>query len=220
MTKTNIFSILSLVFAFLFFPLGLIFGIIALIQIKKTGEQGKGSDATGIDSWQRSRHYEMRIGESNMPYAKADIIVDTDNKMVYGHVLRIKPRHDVIGAESIFKRMKYKHILVLGDKGYDSEPLHRVAEQEGFLLYAPPRDSSRKSPRGKHRKRCARYPPDGKGMRSIVESVIRSLKSRSVSLKSRLHYMKKREFAWKILSYNIELFAQLINQLHWLINSA
>lgn len=110
-------------------------------------------DATGIDSWQGSRHYERRIGEAHMPYAKANIIVDTDNKLIYGHVLRMKPRHDVIGAESIFKNMKYKHVLVLGDKGYDSELLHKIAEQGGFLLYAPPRNSSRKSPRGKHRKR-------------------------------------------------------------------
>ena len=36
------FSILAIIFAFLFFPLGIIFGIIALIQIKKTGEHGKG----------------------------------------------------------------------------------------------------------------------------------------------------------------------------------
>ena len=38
----NIFAILSIIFTFLFFPLGLIFGIIALVQIKKTGENGKG----------------------------------------------------------------------------------------------------------------------------------------------------------------------------------
>ena len=40
--KYNLFSILAIIFAFVSFPLGLIFAIIALVQIKKTGEKGKG----------------------------------------------------------------------------------------------------------------------------------------------------------------------------------
>ncbi len=40
--KYNIFSILSIIFTFVIYPLGLIFGIIALSQIKKSGEKGKG----------------------------------------------------------------------------------------------------------------------------------------------------------------------------------
>lgn len=192
--------------------------------IEKSVEQESPSlmaiDATGIDSWQRSRHYEKRIGESNMQFAKADILVDTDNKLIYGHMLKMKPRHDVVGAKSIFKRMKHKHVLVLGDKGYDSEPLHKIAEQEGFLLWAPVRNMSPSPPKGKHRKRCAKHPPNRKGMRSIAESVIRSLKSRLPSLRSRTHYMKKREFAWHILTYNLEVFAHLINQLRWMIKSS
>lgn len=50
MTKlhTNTYAILSLVFAFVFFPLGLIFGIIALSQIKKTNEDGRGLAIAGI----------------------------------------------------------------------------------------------------------------------------------------------------------------------------
>lgn len=46
--QTNLFAILSLVFAFLFFPLGLIFGGVALRQIKKTKEEGKGLAIAGI----------------------------------------------------------------------------------------------------------------------------------------------------------------------------
>jgi len=39
----NVFAILSIIFAFVlwFFPIGIIFGIISLVQIKKTGEKGK-----------------------------------------------------------------------------------------------------------------------------------------------------------------------------------
>jgi len=47
-TKTNIYAILSLIFSFVFFPLGLAFGVIGLYQIKRTHEHGKGLAAAGI----------------------------------------------------------------------------------------------------------------------------------------------------------------------------
>jgi|SRR3989344_1637668 len=47
-SKTNVMAILSLIFAFLFFPLGFIFGIIALVQIKKSNESGQGLAISGI----------------------------------------------------------------------------------------------------------------------------------------------------------------------------
>ena len=46
--KHNVFAILSLIFAFLLPPLGVVFGFVALSQIKKTGEQGKGLAIAGI----------------------------------------------------------------------------------------------------------------------------------------------------------------------------
>ena len=47
-SKTNTMAILSLVFSFVFNLLGLVFGIVALGQIKKTGESGKGLAIAGI----------------------------------------------------------------------------------------------------------------------------------------------------------------------------
>jgi hypothetical protein len=47
-TKTNTMAIMSLVFSFIFNLLGLVFGIIALGQIKKTGESGRGLAIAGI----------------------------------------------------------------------------------------------------------------------------------------------------------------------------
>jgi len=160
-------------------------------------------DATGFDSWQRSRHYEKRIGASPMPYAKADILVDTEEKLIYDFVLRMKPRHDTLGASTILKRCKHKNFLLLADKGYDSEPLHELVIASGNTLYAPVRKSARTRPRGRHRRRCAcghkHY-----HQRNIVESINFSLKSRFRSLRSKKHHMKKREFGWKLLTYNLE----------------
>lgn len=46
--RTNTMAILSLVFAFILAPLGIVFGAIGLNQIKKTGEEGKGLAIAGL----------------------------------------------------------------------------------------------------------------------------------------------------------------------------
>lgn len=47
--QTNVFAILSLIFAFVFTPLGLVFGIIALSQIKQDPRQeGHGLALAGV----------------------------------------------------------------------------------------------------------------------------------------------------------------------------
>jgi hypothetical protein len=160
-------------------------------------------DATGIDSWRRSRHYERRIGEPYMPYAKADLLVDTKTKIIHDFVLRIKPRHDVLGAATIIKRLGSKNVTILADRGYDSEPLHRLTIQSGNTLFAPIRDFNVKKPKGKNRRRCAEGNPLY-SMRNIVESVNHALKARLGALRSKKHFNKKREFAWHIIIYNIQ----------------
>jgi Domain of unknown function (DUF4190) len=45
---TNAMAIVSLVLAFLFWPLTIIFGHIALYQIRRTGERGRGLAITGL----------------------------------------------------------------------------------------------------------------------------------------------------------------------------
>ena len=164
-------------------------------------------DATGIDSWQRSRHYERRVfeGKQHMPYAKLGILIDTKTMLIHDHVLRIKPRHDTIGAKTMLSRMNVKKVKILGDKGYDSEKLHEITFSKGNIFYAPVRKSSRKLPRGKHRKRCFKG-DDDYSRRNTVESTFHSLKFTRIScLRSKKHHMKKREMAWCILVYNLEV---------------
>ncbi|MDG4785261.1 DUF4190 domain-containing protein [Micromonospora sp. WMMD1102] len=45
---TNVMAILSLIFAFVFSPLGIVFGVIAKRQIQQTGEQGSGLAKAGF----------------------------------------------------------------------------------------------------------------------------------------------------------------------------
>ncbi|MBR9702756.1 transposase, partial [Candidatus Woesearchaeota archaeon] len=169
-------------------------------------------DATGFDSWQRSRHYEKRLRdfglrEKYQPYAKVDLLVDTRTRIIHDWVLRVKPRHDTLGAKTMIKRFKQQNVLILADRGYDSEPLHEEAFASGNLLYAPTRDFKVKKVRGRHRRRCSQG-LECYHQRNIVESINFSLKSRFRSLRSKLHYMKKREFGWKIITYNLEKLSQ------------
>ncbi len=178
-------------------------------------------DATGFDSFNRSRHYEKRlrdfgVNNSKMPFAKVDLLVDTKNKLVYDFVLRTKPRHDTLGAASMIKRLKTKGVLILVDRGYDSEPLHELVAKGGNLMYAPTRNFHVKKVGGKHRRRCALGHPQY-FQRNIVESINFSLKSRFRSLRSKKHYMKKREFAWQIITYNLEKLSQNSKALLYLL---
>ena len=160
-------------------------------------------DATGIDSWKRSRHYAWRIGDTYLPYVKLDALVDVDTKVILDYNIRVKPRHDVVGAASIFKRTRLKDTLILADRGYDSEPLHIIAREKGNAMYAPPRKWSKKRPKGRFRRKCVEKHQDY-GMRNISESVFHTLKAVHVSaLRSRISFMKKRELAWNIMIYNM-----------------
>lgn len=178
-------------------------------------------DSTGFDGWQRSRHYEKRLRQfgvhkKHYPFVKVDLFIDTENKLVHDWVLRLKPRHDTLGASTMIKRFKQKNVLILADRGYDSEPLHEIVFDSGNLMYAPTRDFKVKRPGGRHRKRCSQRLEEYH-QRNIVESINFSLKSRFRSLRSKLHHMKKREFGWKIITYDLEKLSQRANSLLKLI---
>lgn len=169
-------------------------------------------DGTGFDSWQRSRHYEKRIGEVQappMPYAKVSLFVDVKSQMILDFDMVLHHEHDVKGAERIFKRNCFENIFGLGDKGYDSEPLHEIARANGIIFYAPVRKTDKKSskkkkPNGKYRRQCMN-PPDFAGMRSIVETINSVLKRTQISsLRSKKPKMKKREFGWQAVVYNLK----------------
>lgn len=176
-------------------------------------------DGTGIDSWQRSRHYEKRVGEvslPHMPYAKSDLFIDVKTQMILDFNIITHREHDVIGAERIFKRNKIKNIIGLGDKGYDSEHLHEVARKNGIIFYAPLRKMDKRSlkqrPRGKYRKECIKL-PEFIGMRSINETINSVLKRTQISaLKSKKSYMKQREFGWHIILYNLKRIIKLSSE--------
>ena len=170
-------------------------------------------DGTGIDAWQRSRHYEKRCKEleplTPMTYAKAGIFIDVKTQIILDWDLVMSRQHDVKIAEKIFKRNDLKDIDGLGDKGFDSEPLHEIARANGIIFYAPVRKMNKraykdKKPSGKYRRQCI-VMPEFSCMRSINETVNSVLKRTQIqSLRSKKHFMREREFGWQIVYYNLK----------------
>ena len=172
-------------------------------------------DSTGFDSWQRSRHYEKRLEKIQnlkpMAYAKGSLFIDVKTLSILDFDLTLTHRHDAKIAEKIFKRNKIKNIFGLGDKAFDSEHLHEVARENGINFYAPVRKKDKKAfqnklPKGFYRRQCKENPPDFKGQRSKNETVNSVLKRKQINfLRSKLSFMKKREFGWHIILFNLKI---------------
>lgn len=173
-------------------------------------------DSTGIDAWQRSRHYEKRCKKFKkkklppMNFAKTSLFIDVKSHIILDWDLVMSREHDVKIAERIFRRNSLRGIRGLGDKGFDSEPLHEIARENGIEFFAPVRKTNkrslkRKKPKGFHRRQCKEKPPEDKGMRSLVESLNFVLKKTQInSLRSKKHFMRERELGWHIILYNIK----------------
>lgn len=165
-------------------------------------------DGTGFDSFHRSRHYEKRVGLTKMPYAKADLFVDCSTKKIIDFSLVNKHQHDIVAARQFVKRNNLENVKILCDGAYDCEDLHQSVFDKGGRLYAPVRKRNKRSlkrfPKGRFRKSCLEL-PKFMGQRSIVEAINAVLKRRFIiSLRSKIGFMKKKEFAWAIVVYNLD----------------
>lgn len=165
-------------------------------------------DGTGIDSRQRSRHYEKRIGNPVMPFVKFDVFIDVKRRKIIDFTINSNRKHDVKCAEKMFKRNNLENTEILGDGAYDCEWLHELVRNKKGKLHAPVRKmnkrSLRKNPKGRYRKLCLNL-PDFMGQRSIVENVFFVLKHTQISsLKSRREDMKHRELGWNVIVYNLK----------------
>jgi hypothetical protein len=169
-------------------------------------------DGTGVDSWQRSRHYEKRVGEVSiqyMPYAKIDLFADVETKKIIDFSIVCRRQHDIIATENMMKRNKLKEMIILGDGGFDCERLHELIRDKGGKLFAPVRKRNKRSlkqrPKGKYRRECLIL-PEFMGQRSIIESINHSLKQKQINyLRSKKVFMKQREFGWQVICYNLRM---------------
>ncbi len=166
-------------------------------------------DGSGIDADHKTTYYKHRIRfEPKSPWHKLDIICDVQgSKQIIDFSFLVKNQHDSKVANKLFKRLKVRKSVLVADKGYFSfDHLENLKEKDIDLIFPPKNYGKTKHNIVKHCKIKQKYHKNKElyNKRNNVESVFSSLKRvQGLNIRSRTHFMKKREIAWNILWYNI-----------------
>ena len=172
-------------------------------------------DSTGIDANHASKHYEKRIGRDHRNYLKLSILGQVEKP----HLIEdfaCEPSHisDVRQAKPIANRLG-KNKIVFADKAYDAEWLMELLEKKGSELYCPIRKSSRNRPKGRLRRKLfdnfdKKFYNKG---RNPIELMMFLLKHQGLVIRSKKVCNQIKEMAWKILAYNIDRMARVLQLL-------
>ena len=167
-------------------------------------------DGTGLSKSKPSQHYIQRI-DGYQKFSKGfhfSIIVDDKSKIVS---LRIRKRysHDIKDAKYLAKRMPFKPKIILMDKGYDSEKLHRYFVKNDIWSIAPVKKNWAK---GQLRKKLKEnFPKEIYCKRNRVESVFHALKQKyGSSVSSKKIESARSEVYCRAILHNISF---IINRL-------
>ena len=131
-------------------------------------------DGTGLSKTKASDHYINRI-DGKRPFCKGyhlSILVGEDSKILN---LRIRKKycHDMKDVKYLLKNLKNNPKIILMDKGYDSEPLHRYFATQNIWSIAPVRKNWKK---GQLRKKLKEhFPQKIYNKRTRVESIFHAL---------------------------------------------
>jgi IS5 family transposase len=156
-------------------------------------------DATGFDRRQASRRYAKRTNYT-FRAVKTTFLVDCGSSTILDiHCSMTRP-HDTQIGDQVLKRNLDRVETITADKGYDWDELRRYLKKHGVRPVIKHREFS--SLDAAHN---ARLDDRTYHRRSVVESVIRSLKQRfGDTLRSRTWFGQFRELALKSAVKNIE----------------
>ena len=162
-------------------------------------------DGTGLERTKASQHYLRRI-DAKRSFTKGyhlSIIVGEDSKILS---LRLRKRytHDIVDTKYLVRRLKDKPKIILMDKAYDSEKLHKYFAEQNIWSIAPVKKNWRK---GQLRKKLRdNFPENIYNKRSRVESVFHALKQKyGSSLNSRNIAPARSEIYCRAILHNIFL---------------
>lgn len=134
-------------------------------------------DGTGLERTKASEHYIRRI-DAKRPFCKGyhlSLIVGQDSKILS---LRLRKRytHDIVDVKYLAKRLIKKPKIIVMDKAYDSEELHRYFAMQNIWSIAPVKRNWR---RGQLRKKLKdNFPQKIYNKRNMVESIFHSFKQK------------------------------------------
>lgn len=162
------------------------------------------ADGTGFSRSGPSHYYLRRIDREGLIGRPVQLVgmVDVQNRKFIGGSVRAKPKGESRQIPPIHKRVPVDIDVLLLDKGFDAEWLHKWLDENGTFSVAPVRKNCR---RGSHRKLmrdcfdwCLYW------QRNIVESLWSALKRLfGSSVKSQKASTINAELFCRLIAYNL-----------------
>ncbi len=143
-------------------------------------------DATGLSKTLASEHYIKRIDRKLLLGKGFHFSIAVgENSQILSLRLRKRYCHDIKDVKYLTKRLPKLPKIILFDKGYDAEWMHKYFANQGVQSIAPVRKNAR---RGFHRLKLKKtFPKKIYGKRNRVESIFHAFKAKygsSVSAKN------------------------------------
>jgi len=133
-------------------------------------------DGSGLSCTNPSWHYAKRIGLEGpgRGFFKISICVDTVSKKILSLRLRNSHASDIKDVKYLIRQLPKNPEIMLADKGYDAEWLHRWLADLGCKAIIPTRKSAK---RGYFRRKMRDFFPKKQyAQRNIVEGIFSALK--------------------------------------------
>ncbi len=171
------------------------------------------ADGTGLERTKASDHYIKRI-DAKRPFCKGYHLsfVVGENSKILSLRIRQKYCHDIKDIKYLIKRLPNNPKIILMDKGYDSEKLHRYFASQNIWSIAPVRKNWA---RGQLRKKLnENFPQKLYNKRSRVESIFHAFKQKyGSSIGSKKIVSARSEIYCRAILYNLFLMViQVLGQ--------
>jgi len=166
-------------------------------------------DSTGLSRTNPSWYYIKRIDRKkpNMKPLKLSASFDTRRKKFISLRVRARPRHDILDAPYLIKRVKSRINKVVADTAYDSERFYEFLNYRNIQPVVKPRKNSKKGFFRKKMKKSFRNKTYHR--RSIIESGFGSLKRKYGSYVSGKNIKSQRaEVYIRAILHNISLLSE------------
>lgn len=162
-------------------------------------------DGTGLSRTNPSYHYLKRIdGKMPKAYTKLSATFDTRNKKWCSAIVRIIPRHDIKDAEYLLKKTQAN--ILVADKAYDSEKLHKYCNEHKMQAHIPIRNKGKAIHKmwSLRRKAAKHFRKKTYNRRVMIEAGFHSMKTKyGSSVSSKNCKAIRTEVMGRLLTHNL-----------------
>jgi hypothetical protein len=177
--------------------------------VKSNKQRTIAIDGTGFSLIKRSVYFGTVVGEIKR-FIQYVASADIERKLITAISLKRKKRNENVAVPSLMRKTakSMRVSTYLGDKLYDSEKNHALAEKYGARFIAPLRRENVpiRRRKGIHRKRLARkFPQRLYNKRSIIEGIFSVIKRKfGQMVYSKKFKTQKNEMLFRTVAYNVD----------------